>query len=83
MTEEKEQRLRALNTSEETLRRISEELNEAGLEPDSNCFYLATEFLDGFISKLLIEYNKTLVENEKLKSDIESLTKQVVNSLKK
>jgi len=77
MTEEKEQRLRALNTSEETLRRISEELNEAGLEPDSN------EFLDGFISKLLIEYNKTLVENEKLKSDIESLTKQVVNSLKK
>jgi len=77
MTEEKEQRLRALNTSEETLRRISEELNEAGFEPDSN------EFLDGFISKLLIEYNKTLVENEKLKSDIESLTKQVVNSLKK
>ena len=76
MNKEKELRLAALNRSEETLRRINEELIEAGIEEGSK------EFSEGFASKLLIEFNKALIEGENLKEDVRNLKKQVFNNLK-
>ena len=75
--ENKEARLKALNRSEATLKRIKKELNVAGYEDNS------TEFAEGFASKLLIEFNKTLIKNEQLLEDVENLKKQIINSLKK
>jgi len=77
MNKDQELRLNALNTSEATLHRIKEELTEAGYDERS------AEFEKSFTSKLLIEYNVTLIENEKLKEDVKNLKNQIFNSLKK
>ena len=76
MTIKQEVRLRALNNSESTLQNIKCELIESGYKEDTK------EFAESFASKLLIEFNKTLIQNENLKIDIENLSRQLTNIVK-
>ena len=69
--QEKQARLDALNKSEKILHNIKSEIEAAGFEEGS------AEYAEAFISKMLIQLNKALLENENLKIDVENLKKQI------